>query len=184
MGKVQSIVGGILSRLVVLGSIRKQAEQSMWSNQEAALLYSLCLSSCLQVFALFQFLPWLPSIWAMIWKGKLNKSFFPPTCFWSWCFIMAIINPNWDSSWDIQSFRLNNYWILGLSIRRQLLEGQTITSKPHKYVCMYVYMHIHVCSYDYMYINMCTNIHPISSVFSREYQNFLESTITLHFFSK
>jgi len=44
--------GDITPGLVVLGSIRNLAEQS----QEAAPLYGLCVSSCLQAPALLEFL--------------------------------------------------------------------------------------------------------------------------------
>jgi len=50
-------VGGAIPGLVVLGSIRKQAEQAMRSKpQRAATLHGLCISSCLWVLA-SRFLP-------------------------------------------------------------------------------------------------------------------------------
>jgi hypothetical protein len=63
-GKAQSIVGGTVLRLVDLGSIRKQAEQAMGSKPAIAPLQGLCISSCLQVPALLEFLAWLPSVMA------------------------------------------------------------------------------------------------------------------------
>jgi len=45
-----------------LGSIRKQAEQVMGSEPVSSTLHGLCISSCLQVSALFEFLPWLPLV--------------------------------------------------------------------------------------------------------------------------
>jgi len=50
-------VGGAIPRLMVLGSIRKQAEQAMRSKPVSSILHGLCLSSCLQVPALLEFLP-------------------------------------------------------------------------------------------------------------------------------
>ena len=52
LGRAQSIVGGATPGLVVLGSIRKQAEQA--SKQH---LHGLYISCCLQVPALCESLP-------------------------------------------------------------------------------------------------------------------------------
>jgi hypothetical protein len=54
MGEALSIVGGVTSGLVVLGSIRKQVEQVMRSK--AATLHGLCISPCLQAPALCELL--------------------------------------------------------------------------------------------------------------------------------
>ena len=57
---------------VVLGSIRKQGEQG--DGQEAAPFCDLCISSCLQVPTLFEFLSRLPLV-LMLWKWKPNRPF-------------------------------------------------------------------------------------------------------------
>jgi hypothetical protein len=49
-------VGGAITGLVVLGSIRKQAEQAVESKPVSSTLHGLCISSCLQVPALCEFL--------------------------------------------------------------------------------------------------------------------------------
>jgi hypothetical protein len=51
------MVGGAIPGLVVLGSIRKQAEQAMESKPVSSTLHGLCISSCLQVAALLEFPP-------------------------------------------------------------------------------------------------------------------------------
>ena len=48
MGKAQPMVSGAIPGLVVLGSIRKQAEQVGEASQKAAPHSGLCISSCLQ----------------------------------------------------------------------------------------------------------------------------------------
>jgi hypothetical protein len=50
-------VGGAISGLLVLDSIRKQAEQAMMSKPVSSTPPDLCISSCLQVPALCEFLP-------------------------------------------------------------------------------------------------------------------------------
>ena len=45
-------MGGAIPGLVVLGPIRKQAEQAMGSKPVSSTLHGLCISSCLQVPAL------------------------------------------------------------------------------------------------------------------------------------
>jgi hypothetical protein len=64
VGRVQPIVGGIIpGPLVLLGSIRKQNEKAMGSKPVSdAPLHGLCISSCLQVSALFEFLSWVLSM--------------------------------------------------------------------------------------------------------------------------
>jgi hypothetical protein len=59
-GRAQPIVGVTISGLVVLGSIRNQAEQGRGSKPVNSTLHGLCFSSCLQVPALCKFLFWLP----------------------------------------------------------------------------------------------------------------------------
>ena len=61
-GRAQPIVGGATPGLVALGSIRKQAEQAMESKLVSSTLHSLCISSCLQDLAPFEFLSRLPSV--------------------------------------------------------------------------------------------------------------------------
>jgi hypothetical protein len=61
-GKAQTIVGCGISRLVVLEPIRKQAKQARKSKPISNTLHGVCISSCLQVPALFEFLPQLPSL--------------------------------------------------------------------------------------------------------------------------
>lgn len=50
--------------LVVLGSIRKQVEQIMRSKpvSNTTLLHDLCIGSCFQGPALFEYLYWFPSV--------------------------------------------------------------------------------------------------------------------------
>jgi hypothetical protein len=51
--------GGAIPWLVVLGSIRRQAEQRRGSNPLSSTLHGLCItSSCLKVPALCKFLSW------------------------------------------------------------------------------------------------------------------------------
>ena len=56
------MLGGAIPRRMVLGSIRKQAEQAMRNKPVSSTLRGLCISSCLQVPALLEFLPLLPSV--------------------------------------------------------------------------------------------------------------------------
>jgi hypothetical protein len=49
-------LGGAIPGLVVLGSVRKQAEQAMGSKPVSSTLHGLCISSCLQVPVLYEFL--------------------------------------------------------------------------------------------------------------------------------
>jgi hypothetical protein len=51
------LVGSAIPGLVVLSSIRQQAEQGRGSKPEVTFLHGLCISSCLQVPALLEFLP-------------------------------------------------------------------------------------------------------------------------------
>ena len=79
-GRAQPIVGGAIIGMLVLDSIRKQAEQAMWSKPTEAPLYGLCISSCLQ------FLSWL---WCELWCGSVSRV---NTFLWLWCFNTAIVN--------------------------------------------------------------------------------------------
>ena len=56
------MVGGAIPGLVVLGSIRMQAERAMGSTKQTVSLHGLCISSSLQIPALSEFLSWLPSM--------------------------------------------------------------------------------------------------------------------------
>ena len=56
-------MGEAVPGLVVLDSVRKQAEQTMGSKPVSSTLHGLCISSCLQVPALLEFLPHL--FWIM-----------------------------------------------------------------------------------------------------------------------
>jgi hypothetical protein len=49
-------MAGAIPGLVVLGSIRKQAEQAMGGKAVSSIPGSYCIGSCLQVPALFEFL--------------------------------------------------------------------------------------------------------------------------------
>ena len=49
-------MGGTIPGLVVLGSVRKQAEKAMRNKPVNSTLHGLCISSGLQVPALFEFL--------------------------------------------------------------------------------------------------------------------------------
>ena len=51
-GRFQQMIGGAVPRLVVLGSIRKQAEQARGSKPVGSTFHGLSISSCLQVPAL------------------------------------------------------------------------------------------------------------------------------------
>ena len=57
MGRVQPIVDGATPGLVVLGSIRKQAEKAMGNKPVSSTLHGLCIGSCLQAPALLELLP-------------------------------------------------------------------------------------------------------------------------------
>lgn len=61
-GRAQTIVGGAILELVVLGSIKKQAEQVKGNQSVSSTLYGLCISSSLQVPALLELLLCLPSL--------------------------------------------------------------------------------------------------------------------------
>jgi hypothetical protein len=50
------MVGGVIPGQVVLGSIRKKAEQAMGSKPVSSTLQGLCISSCFWVPALCEFL--------------------------------------------------------------------------------------------------------------------------------
>jgi hypothetical protein len=78
-------VNGIILKLMVLGSIRKQAEQTTRSKPVSSTL------SC----PLYQLLPSVLGlarvpVLASLRICKLNKLSFP-SCFWSWCFVTAIL---------------------------------------------------------------------------------------------
>ena len=63
-------------RMLVLCSVRKQAEQAMRSKAVSSTLHGLCIiSSCLQVPAMCEFLSFLQ--WTVIWTCKLNNCFLP-----------------------------------------------------------------------------------------------------------
>ena len=76
------------------GFITKLAEQTRGRKPISSLalltLHDLCIISCLQVPALFEFLSWFPW-WTAMWKHKPNKPFLPHPAFRSWCFIIAIV---------------------------------------------------------------------------------------------
>lgn len=59
-GPVHCVWGHPTPGLMVLGSMRKEAEQTMKSKSEAGLLYGCCNSSRLHVPSNFEFLPWRP----------------------------------------------------------------------------------------------------------------------------
>jgi hypothetical protein len=68
-------VGDAIPGLVVLGSIRKQAEQARGSKPGSNILPLTYVSSSPD------FLWW----WTAMWKCKLNKPFPPQLISWSWC---------------------------------------------------------------------------------------------------
>jgi hypothetical protein len=88
MGRAQPIVGGAIPGLVVLDSVRKQAEQAMGSNPVSSMAptsapaprFLFCLSSWPD------FLGWR----TVIWKYNPNKPYSPHLTFWSWFCITAI----------------------------------------------------------------------------------------------
>lgn len=55
-------MGGATVELVILASIRKQAKQDTMNKPVRGMPHGFCISPCLQVCALFEFLSWLPSI--------------------------------------------------------------------------------------------------------------------------
>ena len=57
---VGPIVGGAIPELVVLGSIRKQVKQVMRNKPVSSTPSCFCITSCLQVPDLLEFLSWLP----------------------------------------------------------------------------------------------------------------------------
>jgi len=77
------LVGGTISGLVVLGSIRKQVEQARGSKPVMNIppwpLHQLLLPD------LLEFQSWLPWWWTAVWKCKLNKPSPPQLASWSWC---------------------------------------------------------------------------------------------------
>ena len=77
------LVGGTISGLVVLGSIREQAEQARGSKPVKNIppwpLHQLLLPD------LLEFQSWLPWWWTAVWKCKPNKPFPPQLASWSWC---------------------------------------------------------------------------------------------------
>jgi hypothetical protein len=77
------LVGGTISGLVVLGSIREQAEQSRGSKPVRNIppwpLHQLLLPD------LLDFQSWLFLVITAVWKCKLNKPFPPQLASWSWC---------------------------------------------------------------------------------------------------
>jgi hypothetical protein len=85
------LVGGTISGLVVLGSIREQTEQARGSKPAKNIppwpLHQLLLSD------LVRFQSWLPWWWTAAWKCKLNKPFPPQLASWSWC-LCRNRNPN------------------------------------------------------------------------------------------
>lgn len=90
-GPSQSLVGGDIPGLVVLGSVRRQAEtkpQEEASKQHPK--HGLCINSCLQHSALLKFWSWLLCWWIMLWKCLLNLLKF----LWSWYFVPAIVTLN------------------------------------------------------------------------------------------
>jgi hypothetical protein len=142
--RVQPIVGGAIPRLVVLGSIRKQAEQAMWNKPVCNTLPWLH-QFLLQVPFLFEFLSWPPSIWTMLWKCKPNKTLFCVTCyFWSWCFVISIetlprapgisielTTTNYIFAKRSKSWFLHN-WILGSSSWFHTVSYKRKIIKPEK----------------------------------------------------
>ena len=85
----QSIVGGAISGLVALGSIRKQAAQIMKSKPVSSTplwpLHELLLpASCWSSHS--DILRW----WTVLWKCKQNRAFSPQLTSWPWCFIAAV----------------------------------------------------------------------------------------------
>lgn len=69
-GRAQPIVGGAIFGLVILGSLRKQAERAMWSKPVSSALHDFCISSYSQVPALSGFLQG----WTTLWKWKPNRA--------------------------------------------------------------------------------------------------------------
>jgi hypothetical protein len=81
MRKALPKVNGDILGLVVLGSIRKQAERNLGSKLVSNTLYDLCISSCLQVPGLCELLTWLPS--QMDYDGEvlIKTTLSSHTCF-------------------------------------------------------------------------------------------------------
>jgi len=79
----QTMVGGAVPGLVVLGSIREQTEQARGSKPASNTLHGLCISSCFLtcLSSSPDFLWW----WTAMWKCKLDKPFPPQLASWSWC---------------------------------------------------------------------------------------------------
>ena len=90
-GRAQPMVGGAISELVVfLGFYKKEGWASQGKPASKQPLHGLCLSPCLQVPALLEFLSWLPLVITAMWKWKWHKPFPLQLAFWSWCFVVAI----------------------------------------------------------------------------------------------
>lgn len=78
-GKAQVTVGGV--PWVVGPRCYKEAGSISHGEQVSQQHPSIaCFSSCLQVSALLEFLPWLPSILAVRWNCKLKWTFSSPSC--------------------------------------------------------------------------------------------------------
>jgi hypothetical protein len=75
-------IPGAIPGLVVLGSIRKQAEQARGSKP-VTFLHDLCISSCFQICLSSS--PNLLWWWTAVWKCKPDKPFPLQLAFWSWC---------------------------------------------------------------------------------------------------
>ena len=77
------LVGGAIPGLIVLGSIREQAEQASGSkpvrNVPPWPLHQLLLLDLLEVQS------WLPWWWIAVWKCKQNKPLSSQLASWSWC---------------------------------------------------------------------------------------------------
>ena len=58
----QPTVNGVITGLVVLGSIRKQAERSHEEQDSSSILHSLYISCCVQAPAMREFLSWIPLV--------------------------------------------------------------------------------------------------------------------------
>jgi hypothetical protein len=151
MGRAQPIVGEVIPGLVVLGSIRKQAEQAMKSKPVSSippwpLHRPLSPGSCT---ALYEFLPYLLS--RMNCHMELWMKWPPPPTqvgLWSWCFITAVIT--FIKTQD-------NFVTDTLSCLPQRKSWCVYICVLYVYMCInYVWMSISLCMCVYVY---CVFIH-------------------------
>ena len=91
-GRSQTIEGGYRHELVILAFITSQEIQLMGNKSVSSILHGFCISSCLQLPAMFQFLSKLFSV-TDYGVGSLNQiNTFLHNLILPWCFIIVIVD--------------------------------------------------------------------------------------------